>query len=267
LIREYRDVFTWSYDDLKAYKENIIQHTIPLKEGTNPLRQKLRKMNPKILPLVKRDLKKLLIAKIIAPTRHLSWLANLVIVRKKSGEIRLCVYFRNLIQLSLKDNYPFLNMENMLQQVTGANMLSMLDGFSRYNQILVREEYRSKKKKFTPWGTYEYLTIPFGLINVGSTFQRDIDYALKYLIEKIIEIYQDDLTVFSKKKKDHIQHLKQFFDICGKFRISLNPKKFVFGVDEGKLLGHIISKGGVKIDPTRVESIWSIILPKNKKVV
>ena len=107
--------------------------------------------------------------------------------------------------------------------------------------------------------------MPFGLTNVGDTFQRSMDYALKGLIGKIIEIYQDDLIVFSKDGICHIGHFKQVFDRCREFGISLNPTKFVFGVVEGKLLGHIISKDGIKIDLERVETIQKIPLPHNLK--
>ena len=86
--------------------------------------------------------------------------------------------------------------------------------------------------------------MPFGLLNAGATFQRAMDFAFKELIVKIIEIYQDDLIVFSKERSDP-----------RKYGISLNPAKSIFGVDEGKLLGHIISKDGVKVDPERFEAI------------
>jgi hypothetical protein len=119
-------------------------------------------------------------------------------------------------------------------------MMSMLDGFSGYNQVLVNKEDRNKTTFTTPWGTYEYLRMPFGLLNIGATFQRAMDFSFKELIGKIIEIYQDDLTVFSKDRSDHIGHLRQVFERCRKYNISLNPTKSIFGVDEGKLLGHII---------------------------
>ena len=89
--------------------------------------------------------------------------------------------------------------------------------------------------------------MPLGLLNAGATFQRAMDFSFKELIGKIIEIYQDDLTVFSKEISDHISHLRQVFIRCRKYGISLNPSKSIFGVDEGKLLGHIISKDGVKL--------------------
>ena len=101
----------------------------------------------------------------------------------------------------------------------------------------------------TPWGTYKFLRMHFGLLNAGDTFQRAMDFSFKELIGKIIEIYQDNLTIFSKERSDHISHLRQVFIRCRKYGICLNPAKSIFGVDEGKLLGHIISKDGVKVDP------------------
>ena len=90
---------------------------------------------------------------------------------------------------------------------------------------------------------------------------------LSRMIGKIIEIYQDDLTVFSKERSSHVGHLRQIFERCSKFGIYLNPAKSVLGIEEGKLLGHIINKDGVKIDPQRIEAIRKIPLPKNVKAL
>ena len=99
--------------------------------------------------------------------------------------------------LSKGYNYLLPNMETLLQRVTGSEMMSMLDAFSGYNQVVIQKDI-NKTTFTTPWGTFEYLRIPFGFLNVGATFQRAMDYAFKELIGKIIEIYQDELTVFSK---------------------------------------------------------------------
>jgi ribonuclease HI len=120
LIREFRDIFAWNYDELKAYRGDVIQHAIPLIEGAKPFRQKLRHINPKLAGQIQKELQKMVDAGIIAPIRYSSWMSNLVVVRKKNGDIRLCVDFRNLNQMSLKDNYPLPNMEHLLQRVTGA---------------------------------------------------------------------------------------------------------------------------------------------------
>ena len=161
-------------------------------------------------------------------------------------------------QACLKDNYPLPNMENLLQSVTSAGMLSMLDGFSGYNQVQIKKEDREKTTFTTPWGTFEYIRMPFGLLNAGSNFQRAMDQAFDDLIGKIITIYQDDLTVFSKEPDDHVKHLKKVFERCRKFGMSLNPKKSTFRIDEGKLLGHIVSKEGIRLDPERAQAINAI---------
>jgi hypothetical protein len=257
----------FSYDELKVYREDVIRHVIPLKEATKPFRQKLRQLNPKLAPLVQKELQKMLEAGIIAQTRHASWCSNMVVARKKTGNIQICIDFRNLNIACTKDHYPLPKMETLLQRVTGPGMISMLDGFSGYNQIRLKAEDRHKTTFTTPWGTFEYLRMPFGLSNAGATFQRAMDYAFRGLIGKLIEIYQDDLTVFSKDGKTHIDHLRQVLDRCREFGISLNPAKSVFGVTEGKLLGHIITKDGVKLDPERVEAIGKVPLPTTKKLL
>jgi hypothetical protein len=148
LLREFADVFAWTYEDLKTYDTSVIEHKIPLKEEARPFKQKLRQINPMLLPVMEREVKKLLDAQIIVPLRYSDWVANLVPVRKKSGEIRLCVDFRNLNRSSRKDNYPLPNMEHILQKVTGASRISMIDGFLatiRYQSCL-----RTEKRQPSP---------------------------------------------------------------------------------------------------------------------
>jgi hypothetical protein len=104
-------------------------------------------------------------------------------------------------------------------------MMSMLDGFSVYNQVLVKEDDQLKNAFTSPWGTYKYLRIPFSLTNVGANFQCSMDYDLWDLIGKLIEIYQDDLTNISKKITQYVQKLRMIFQRCREYGISLNPKK------------------------------------------
>ena len=113
-MKRYTDFFAWSYDDLKEYDTSIIQHTIPIKPGEKPFRHKLRRINPKLVPIIEKEVKRLFDAKIIVTLRFSRWVANLVHVRKKNGEIRLCVDFRNLNKVSLKDNYLLLKMDQIL---------------------------------------------------------------------------------------------------------------------------------------------------------
>jgi hypothetical protein len=190
---------------------------------------------------------------------------NLVPVRKKRGEIRLCVDFRNLNKSSLKDNYPLPKMDHVLEKVVRANRMSMINGFSGYNQIALNEHDKEKSTFTTPWGTFMYKKMPFGLMNTGATFQHAMDIAFIGERDKFVVIYLDDLTVFSKSNKDHMFHLKQTFEKFQKFGLSLNPKKSHFVMQKGKLLGHIVSQDGIKIDPKRVEAIETINIPRNIK--
>jgi len=111
LFKEYKDVFAWSYEELKTYDITIIEHKIPLKPGVKPFQQKMRKIDLVLLPIIEKEVKKLLDAKIIIPIRYYEWITNLVHVRKKNGEIIPCVDFRNLNKLTLKDNYPLPRMD------------------------------------------------------------------------------------------------------------------------------------------------------------
>jgi ribonuclease HI len=267
LLKEFADVFAWTYEDLKTYDTSVIEHKIPLKEGAKSFRQKLRQINPMLLPVMEKEVKKLLEAQIIVPLRFSDWVANLVPIRKKSGEIRLCVDFRNLNKSSKKDNYPLPNMEHILQRVTGASRISMIDGFSGYNQISVMLEDREKTAFTTPWGTFIYAKMPFGLMNAGATFQRAMDIAFIGEKDRFMVIYLDDITVFSRSDKEHCSHLRKVFSKCRRFGLSLNPKKSLFAMEEGKLLGHIVSVEGVRIDPSRVEAIQTLSLPRSKKEV
>lgn len=129
--------------------------------------------------------------------------------------------------------------------------MSLLDGY----HILVHENDRDKNVFTTPWGTFHYAKMTFGLKNAGATFQRAMDIAFSNGKDVFLVVYLDDLTMFSGSDDEHLHHLKIVFQRCRKFEISLNPKKSLFTMDEGKLLGHIISKEGIHIDPSRMEAI------------
>ena len=132
-------------------------------------------------------------------------------------------------------------MDHILQRVVGSKRISLLDGYSGYNHILVHPADQLKTAFTTPWGTFMYVKMSFGLMNAGATFQRAMDIAFLEELGCFIIIYLDDVTIFSKIDEENLEHLRNFFEKCNKFGIFLNPKKTLFGLQEGKLLGHIIS--------------------------
>jgi len=145
--------------------------------------------------------------------------------------------------------------------------MSFLDGFSNYNQVLVHLDDQLKTTFRNKLGTYAYQKMPFGLINVGATFQMAMDITFKGLVNKSVVIYLDDITVYSKKRGNHLRDLKQIFQWCQRYGISLNPKKSFFALSEGKLLGFIVSKSRIHIDLDRIKEIFEIPLPHNKKAM
>jgi hypothetical protein len=184
-----------------------------------------------LLPVME-EVKNLLDAKAIVPLRYSEWVANLVLVRKKNGEIKLCVDLWNLNRSSKKHNYPLPKMEHILQRVTGAAQMSMVDGFSGYNQISGLPEDREKTAFTTPWATFMYAKMPFGLMNAGATFQQAMDIAFIGEKNMFVVIYLDDITVFSQSDEEHYDHLRKVFLKCRKFGLSLNPKKSLFAMKE-----------------------------------
>jgi hypothetical protein len=149
--------------------------------------------------------------------------------------------------------------------VTGAARMSMVDGFSRYNHVFFLLEDREKTTFTTPWGTFMYAKMPFGLMNAGTTFKQAMDITFIGEKDKFVVIYLDDITVYSQSDKEHYDHLRKVFLKCRKFGLSLNPKKSLFAMKEEKLLGHIMSAKGVRIDSSRVEAIQTLSLPRSKK--
>ena len=119
-------------------------------------------------------------------------------------------------------------MDHILQRVVVSKRISLLDGFSRYNQVLVHSDDQLKTTLTTPWGTFLYMKMPFGLMNAGATFQRAMDISFSEEISYFIVIYLDEITVYSKTDEENLNHLRKFFEKCRKYGLSLNPKKTLF---------------------------------------
>jgi hypothetical protein len=185
-------------------------------------------------------LEKILKVGFIFPVKYYEWVSNLVLIRKTNGQIGLCIDFSALNRDITKKYFPLPNMEMILQQVAGSQMMSLLDDFSSYNQIKVKKTDKYKTTFITCWGTLSYERMHFGLSNAGSTFQRDMQIDFDDLIDKIIQIYLDELIVYSKNQSNHFGHLRKVLMRCKKFGISLNPSKFIFEVTNGNILRHIV---------------------------
>jgi hypothetical protein len=254
LFKEFRDVFAWSYEEMPGIDPKIVEHEITTYPDAKPVRQKLRPVNPRKAAAIKSEVEKLLKAGFIYPIHLTQWVSNPVPVDKKQGTIRVCTDFRDLNKACPKDNYPTPFIDQIIDECTGCEAFSFMDGFSSYNQIQIKPEDQHKTTFICPWGTFAYRKMPFGLKNAGATFQRAMSFAFHDL-KHIVEAYLDDLASRSCKRKDHPTHLRLIFERCRYFRIRLNPNKCSFCVTSGCLLGFIVSTTGIMVDPLKVEAI------------
>ena len=176
----------------------IIEHHIDTWPDVPPVRHKQRPIHPSKLPAVKAEIEKLRTAGFIYPIAYTTWVSNPVPVNKKQGTIRVCTDFRDFNRACPKDNFPTPFIDQLIDACAGHEVLSFMDGFFGYNQIQIRKEDQYKTAFTTPWGTFAYRVMPFGLKNVGATFQRAMTYYFHDLVH-ILLIYLDDLTARSRK--------------------------------------------------------------------
>jgi hypothetical protein len=155
---------------------------------------------------------------------------------------------------------PFI--DQIINDCTGHKALSFMDRFSGYNQIQIHPADQYKTTFTTPWGTFAYRVIPFGLKNANTTFQRAMTYIFHDLAN-IILAYLDDLTARSKKCTQHLNDLRIIFQWCRQYNIHLNPLKCVFCVTVGRLLSFIVSQSGITVDPLKVQAITKLPPPRN----
>ncbi|KAH7834736.1 hypothetical protein Vadar_019075 [Vaccinium darrowii] len=267
LLKEFEDVFAWSHADMPGIDPEIVEHRIPLYPDAKPVKQKLRKMRPDWVLEIKKEVQRQIDAGFLMVTEYPQWVANIVPVPKKNGKIRVCVDFRDLNKASPKDDFPLPHIDVLVDNTAGHALLSFMDGFSGYNQILMAPEDREKTTFTTEWGTYCYRVMPFGLKNAGSTYQRAATTLLHDMIHKEVEVYVDDMIVKAKEREEHLPNLRKFFERIRKYRLRLNPEKCTFGVTAGKMLGFMITTRGIEVDPSKIEAILKMEPPRTEKEI
>lgn len=167
----------------------------------------------------------------IRESKYPTWVSNPVLV-PKSGENnwRTCIDFTNVNDACPKDSFPLSRIDQLVDATAGHKLLSFLDAYSGYNQIPMYPPDQEHTTFITDRGLYCYTAMPFGLKNAGATYQRLMNLMFKELIGKTVEVYIDDMLVKSTEATDHVQHLKEVFNILRTFNLKLNPFKCVFGV-------------------------------------
>ncbi|RVW58846.1 Transposon Ty3-G Gag-Pol polyprotein [Vitis vinifera] len=204
--------------DMPGLDPSIVQHRLPLLPHARPVKQKLRRLHPRWSLQVKEEIQKQLSVGFLSVVEYPEWLANVVPVPKKDGKVRVCVDFRDLNKASPKDDFPLPHIDMLVDSTAGHSMLSFMDGFSGYSQILMAPEDMEKTSFITEWGTYCYRVMPFGLKNAGATYQRAATTLFHDMMHRDVEVYVDDMIVKSRGRSDHLAAL-------GERGIEVDPDK------------------------------------------
>ena len=219
-------------------------------------------MKPEVSLKIKDEVEKQFNAGFLIVAKYPQWVANVVPVPKKDGKVRMCVDYRDLNRASPKDDFPLPHIDILVDNTTKFSLFSFMDGFSGYNQIKMAPEDIEKTTFITPWGTFCYKVMSFGLTNDGATYQRAM-----VTIHKEIEVYVDDMIAKSQYEEEHLVNLKKLFERLRKFKLRLNPAKCTFRVRSRKLLGFIVSQRGIEMDPDKVRASLEMPHPHTEKEV
>ena len=171
LLKEFREIFAWSYQDMPSLDIEIVMHRVLVKPECPPVQQALRKMKSQIILKVEEEVEKQLQAGFLTAIAYSDQVANIVPVPKKVRKVGMCVDYRDLNRASPKDNFQLPYIDILVDNTTANRFFSFMDGFSGYNQIKMAEENKAKTTFTTRWGTYAYDVMPFGLNNASATYQ------------------------------------------------------------------------------------------------
>ena len=262
MFGKWKHVF--SRDSTDIGQTSVLKHRIDLIDET-PVKERARRIPPNMLEELREHLQQLQRTGIIEESNS-SWCSPIVLVRKKSGELRLCVDYRKLNLQTKKDSYAIPTIEQLLDMLGGSSWFASLDLTSGYHQVEVEESHK-ERTAFTagPLGFWHYRKMPFGLCNSPATFQRMMERVLEGLNLRICLVYLDDVIIFGEtidQLRDRLDQVLYRISTCG---LKLRPNKCEFFQRRLKYLGHIVTSEGVECDPSMLETVANWEVPKDVK--
>jgi len=285
VLRAHKDALGWTIDDLKGISPTICMHKILLEDNSKAVIQPQRRLNPAMKEVVQKEVMKLWNAGIIYPISDSSWISPVQVVPKKGGMTvitnekneliptrtvtgwRMCIDYRRLNDATRKDHFPLPFIDQMLERLAGHAYYCFLDGYSGYNQIVVDPKDQEKTSFTCPVGVFAYRRMPFGLCNAPATFQRCMLSIFSDMVEKFLEVFMDDFSVFGDNFTTCLNHLTLVLKRCQETNLVLNWEKCHFMVPEGIVLGHKVSRRGIEVDKAKVKIIEKLPPPTNVKSV
>ena len=260
LLIKFSDIFSF---DGKFGKTHLVKHKINTADAI-PISKKPYRTSVTENEVISNEVNKMLKEGIIKPSTS-PWSSPVVLVKKKDGKIRFCVDYRALNSVTVKDKYPLPLINDALECLSHCKLFTTLDCVSGYWQVPLEEEDKSKTAFITRDGLFEFETMPFGLCNAPSTFQRLMDLVMNGIKWKKVMIYLDDIIIFSKNFEQHLLDLEDVFNRLRNSNLKLKSSKCNFARTSINYLGHIISQHGIQMDPEKIKAVKDFPVPKKIK--
>ena len=260
IVSEFLDVFLEELPGIPPERE--LEFSIDLLSGTTPISKAPYRMAPAELQELKIQLKELLEKGFIRPSVS-PWGAPVLFVKKKDGTLRLCIDYRLLNQVTIKNKYPLPRIDDLFDQLKSVGVFSKIDLRSSYHQIRINDEDVMKSAFRTRYGHYEFLVMPFGLTNAPAASMDLMNRVFHDYLDEFVIVFVDDILIYSDNEVQHEEHLRKALEILRKNKLYAKFSKCDFWMKEVLFLGHIISKDGVAVDPSKVAAVMDWEQPKS----
>ncbi|KAJ9544925.1 hypothetical protein OSB04_024632 [Centaurea solstitialis] len=252
VVREFPEVFPEELPGLPPPRQ--VEFHIDLIPGAGPIAKSPYRLAPSEMQELSSQLQELLDKGFIRPSSS-PWGAPVLFVKKKDGSFRMCIDYRELNKITIKNRYPLPRIDDLFDQLQGATYFSKIDLRSGYHQMRVREEDVAKTAFRTRYGHYEFLVMPFGLTNAPAVFMDLMNRVCRPYLDKFVIVFIDDILIYSQSKEDHEHHLRLILELLKAEKLYAKFSKCEFWIREVHFLGHVVNKEGIHVDPAKIEAI------------
>ncbi|GJU06767.1 putative reverse transcriptase domain-containing protein [Tanacetum coccineum] len=252
IVREFPEVFPEDLPGLPPARQ--VEFQIDLVPGAAPVARAPYRLAPAKMQELSTQLQELSDKGFIRPSSS-PWGAPVLFVKKKDGSFQMCIDYRELNKLTVKNRYPLPRIDDLFDQLQGSSVYSKIDLRSGYHQLRVREEDNSKTTFRTRYGHYEFQVMLFGLTNTSAVFMDLMNRVCKPYLDRFVIVFIDDILIYSKSRKEHEGHLKLILNLLKKEELYAKFSKCEFWLSKVQFLGHVIDSEGIHVDPAKIEAI------------